>query len=153
MALSTYIPISDAARKYGYKVAELRNLAESGKIDAVQLPDGDVVVSENTVKNTLRKEDLPEYRRYKHLAGVEIGIGEAARKYDVPQPTISRWVHRGIITKIRQDGQKILIDEQDVAYCTRIYQRKTGDNRGRRLFTQDGTPYQPKSEEALPQAA
>ena len=152
MALPTYIPISDAARKYGYKVAELRKMAESGKIDAVQLPDGDVVVSENTVKNTLRKEDLPEYRRYKHLAGVEIGITEAAGKYEIPQQTISRWVQRGFISRLGQDGRKVLIDEQDVAYCANIYEGRKGQ--GKWLFNPNGTPYLLKAhQEQLPEAA
>lgn len=51
--LPTYIPIADAARKYGYALDELKKMAQSGKINAVQLPDGDVIVSETSVKGNL----------------------------------------------------------------------------------------------------
>lgn len=139
MALPTYIPITDAARKYGYKLAELRKLAESGKIEAVRLPDGDVVVSETTVKNTLRKEDLPEYKRYKHMAEVGIGINEAAQKYSVPFSTLRGWVSKSYILKVGEDGQKVLLNEQDVAYCSAVYQKH--GKQGRWLFNPDGTPH------------
>ena len=155
MALPTYIPISDAARKYGYKVAELRKMAESGKIDAVQLPDGDVVVSENRlgIPEIANEAELEEYKdqHYADLKGNPIWISEAARKYDVPQPTLSRWVSSGFINKIGIDKNRILLDERDVAYCSGIYKQYGG--KGKRIFSSDGTPYAAGKQENIPIAA
>ncbi len=191
MALPTYIPIEDAARRLGLTPAQLRLLAKSGKIAAAQLPDGDVMVDEKTLQDTgelpryiplaeaveryqldasrlmrliddgelsaittpdgevmvdekdmenaaLGKEALPEYKEHANLRGIGIGIAEAARKYNVPTSTIHGWYQRGLITQIGRDGQKILLDEADAAYCSAIY-HKYG-MRGRPLFNPDGTP-------------
>ena len=62
--LPTYIPIKDAAKRYGYDLDELKSLAQSGKIKAVQLPDGDMVVSKNELEfpEINSKEELEAYR-------------------------------------------------------------------------------------------
>jgi len=152
-ALPTYIPVDDAAQRLGISPSDLHQLIEAGTIRAAEI-NGVIAVSEESVNAHTPKEELEEYKQFKHLAGVEIGIGEAARKYQVPQPTISRWVKRGFITKLGKKGQKILLNEQDVAYCARIYHDRGGGIQGRRLFAKDGTPYIPKSEHAtLPKAA
>jgi hypothetical protein len=85
------------------------------------------------------KTDLPEYQRHAHLKGHPISIGNASRKYGIPQPTISRWVSRGIITKLGMDKNRVLIDEADIAYCAEIRSQNPGA--GRWLFNPDGTPY------------
>ncbi len=91
---------------------------------------------------TMSKEDLPEYQRYAHLAGVSIGIGEAARKYNIPQATVSRWVQKGFIAKLGSGKNRIkFIDEADIAYCAAIAHSRPGS--GRWLFNPDGTPYIP----------
>ena len=140
MTLPTYIPLKDAAKKYGLSMRELRKLAESGKIAAATLPDGDVIVNEIELKSPLKKEDLPEYKRYAHLKGEEIGMNEAARKYNIGPVTIYGWVKKGIISIIRREGQKVLINEADVAYCAEIY-RSRGGSQGKRIFDRNGLPY------------
>ncbi len=106
-----------------------------------------MVVSEEEVRGEaieqkgLRKEDLPEWKQFAHLSGKPIGIGEAARKYKLLCPTVSMWVSRGLIKKIGQKGQKVLIDEQDIAYCEFIY-RLYGGKHGKWLFSRGGIPYQ-----------
>ncbi len=197
MTLPTYIPLDEAARRLGIPSAQLRLLAESGKIEAAQLPDGDVMVDENALKDTGElpryipledaverygleanrltqlvekgeltaittpdgevlvnerqiemfargKETLPEYRRFAHLKGTPISLGEASRRYGIPYQTISRWAQRGIIGKLGKDGQKTLIDQSDIAYCAHIYHTMGGGTRGIRLFNNNGTPYTPK---------
>ncbi len=143
MTLPTFIPLAEAARKYGYDVAELQELAESGKIEAVQLPDGDVIVSEDSVKEKVRKEDLPEYQEHAHLAGTPIWLSEAERKYGIDNSTLYRWMKAGIITFMYKDGYRTYVDEADVAYCAEIH-RKYG-KQGRKLFNPDGTPYRAKT--------
>ena len=73
-----------------------------------------------------------------------IGISEAARKYDITFSALQKWVVRGYITRLGQDKNKILLNEQDVAYCAEIYRSHRG--RGNWLFNFDGTPYVPRSE-------
>jgi hypothetical protein len=142
-SIPTYIPIKDAAKKYGYVLADLKRLAQSGKIKAVKLPNGDMVVSETSVKEKLKKEDLPEYKKHKDLAKNPIWLSEAERIYEVSTQTLSRWVKAGYISKIGLDGNRVLLNEQDVAYCAEIYKKRGGQ--GKRIFAEDGTPYKSKT--------
>ncbi len=97
------------------------------------------------LKVTMRKplpmciEDTEIFHTFKHLAKKGIGLGEAARKYNVPQPTISRWKDKGFIPVIGKSGaQKILLSEAYVAYCAEVYHRAPG--KGRWAFNKNGTP-------------
>ena len=151
VTLPTFLPLSEAARKYGMEETRLRTLIEKGKIRAGVVA-GEMVVSEEEVQKRaeqeqgsgIKKEDLPEYQKHVHLQGVGIGIAEAARKYNLAFSTVQNWVKVGYVKKIKQEGQKILIDEADVAYCNEVY-RSRGGTRGRWLFKPDGTPYKPKT--------
>ncbi|WP_448334839.1 hypothetical protein [Bellilinea sp.] len=146
--LPVFIPLSEAARKYGLDEDYLRQMVERGKIRAAMVA-GEMVVSEDEVRGeaievkALRKEDLPEYQKYAHLRGKPIWISKAARDYRVLQPTLSKWVKAGIIKIIGKEANRILIDEADVAYCAEVYRARGIP--GRILFNSDGTPYSPKS--------
>ena len=143
----TYIPIKDAAAKYGYALAELKRLAQSGKIKAVQLPGGDMVVSENELEFPVIKnqDELKAYKdkHYAELAGEATWISEAARKYDVPNPSVTRWVQAGFIKKMGVDKNRLLISEQDVAFYADVHKKFGGQ--GRRLFDENGLPQRPKT--------
>jgi hypothetical protein len=154
VALPTLIPLSEAAHKYGLDEARLRELVEKGKIRAGRLPGSDeVLVSEDEVRGEaiqekgLRKEDLPEYQKHAHWKGIGIGINEAAKEYRVPYVTVYQWMSSGIIRKIGRDGQKVLLDRADIAYCAEIYHQR--GVKGRKLFNPDGTPYKPKKSYSL----
>lgn len=111
----------------------------SGKLKAAMV-SGILVVSENDLLSELPKLERPEYKKHAHLSGHGIGIREAGRKYGIPNPSIVRWVKRGLIAIIGKEGsQKVLIDEADIAYCAEIYHQDSGQ--GRWLFNDDGTPY------------
>ena len=145
-ALPTYIPLPEAARKYGLDESRIRALVESGTIKAAMVGDT-VVVQESEVQNSgkpLRKEDLPEWKKHAHLKGAPIWVSEASRKYDIPHPTISRWVRAGIIKQMGMDGNKTLLDEADMAYCAEIYHSRD-TRQGRRLFDDAGLPRKPKT--------
>lgn len=58
-----------------------------------------------------------------------ISQSEGARKYGVPQTTISGWVRDGIIP-VLQNGYKVYIDESRLAEVAAAYHKKPG--RGRR---------------------
>lgn len=89
-------------------------------------------------------EQTPEYKKFLKLKGKTIGVSEAARKYDIPQPTITNWKKRGFIPVLGQEGaQKLLLDESYVAYCAHVFKKNRGQ--GKKPFNQDGTPYVPKT--------
>jgi predicted site-specific integrase-resolvase len=156
--LPILIPISEAARKYGLEEARLRQLVEKGKIRA-GIVAGEMVVSEEEVQKRVereiqktaereqgsgvRKEDLPEYQKYAHLRGKPIWIRKAEEIYGIPNQTLWRWMKAGIITCLGKSGNKVLMDEADVAYCNEIYKQR--GKQGRILFNPDGTPYKPKT--------
>lgn len=135
--LPRYIPLSEAAERYGVSEEVLKRAIESGTIRAVQL-DQEVAVAEGDVeKIVIRKSD------FEHLRGKPISITEAAEKYGIPHGTFSRWVKAGHISVIKRIGRKVLLDEADVAYRAEIYKRM-GGGRGRRIFDADGKPYKIK---------
>jgi len=144
-ALPTYLPIAEAARKYGMSVGRLKALINDGTIKAAMVMN-DLVVDEDEVraKTILRKEDLPEYKKHAHLKGTSIWISEAERVYNIPNPTISRWVQMGFIKKLGVHGNKVMIDRADMAYCAEIYHSRQ-TKQGRRLFEKNGLPYKPKT--------
>ncbi len=150
VTLPVFLPLSEAARKYGLDETRLRDLVEKGKIRAGIFPGSDeVLVSEDEVRGEaiqekgLRKEDLPEYQMHADKRGRPIWIAKAAREYGIAHQTILKWVRAGIIRTLGREANRLLVDEADVAYCAEIY-RKRGKP-GRILFNPDGTPYKPKT--------
>ena len=81
-ALPTLLPLPEAARKYGLDEAHLRSPVESGNIKAAMVMDNVVVDEGEVAKTILRKEDLPEYKKFAHLAGQSIWLSEASRLYN-----------------------------------------------------------------------
>jgi hypothetical protein len=153
-ALPTFISTVEAAHQLGVSEARLRRMVEADTIKAANI-SGETVVSEASIRkfhkqqpisqpSGTQKEDLPEYRKFSFLSRQRIGISEAARKYEITFSALQKWVVRGYITRLGQDKNKILLNEQDVAYCAEIYHSHRG--RGNWLFNFDGTPYIPRSE-------
>jgi hypothetical protein len=84
---------------------------------------------------------VPEYKRFEKFQGVAISIGQAARDYNIPQPTISGWKKRGLLKQVGVEKNRILIDKQDVAYCAYIYHKnEQGKRQGQWLFDLNGVP-------------
>ncbi|OGN74471.1 MAG: hypothetical protein A2X25_06175 [Chloroflexi bacterium GWB2_49_20] len=153
-ALPTFISTEEAAHLLGVSQARVRRMIEAGTIKAANV-GSDTVVSEASIRkfhkqqpisqpSGIQKEDLPEYKKYSYLRNGIISISEAARKYDITFSALHRWVTRGYILRKGQDKNKVLLSEQDVAYCADIYHSHRG--RGNWLFNNDGTPYIPRSE-------
>lgn len=116
--------------------AEVYTLLNTGTLSATQTH------AEITVMIPKRKEDAPEWRKFRKLAGKGISQKDASEKYCIPVMTIKRWTERGIIRVIgpdENDRRRILLDAQDVAYCAEIH--KTRGGRGHWLFTDTGAPY------------
>jgi len=153
-ALPVFISIAEATHQLGVSKASLRRMINAGTIKAAII-DGETVVSESSVRKFhkqqpisqptgLRKEDLPEYQKFFQLSGSVIWISDASRKYHITLSALQRWVIKGIVSRIGQDKNKILLNEQDVAYCAEIYHCHRG--RGKWVFNSDGTPYILRSE-------
>jgi hypothetical protein len=89
-------------------------------------------------------EETPEYKKHADLKGQKISIGEAARKYDTPHQTISRWKDRGFIPVLGHgSNRRIFLDEAYVAYCVEVKENRPGS--GKWLFDEDGLPYVPET--------
>jgi predicted site-specific integrase-resolvase len=144
LPLPTYIPLPEAARKFGMAEAKLRDMVEKGTIKAGKLPTGEIVVSEQDTQaqKPMPKEELPEYKKHAHLKGQAIWLMEASRKYEISSGTLARWMKAGYITRLSSDGYRTFVDEADVAYCAEIYSQRNGQ--GKWLFNSDGTPYKLK---------
>ena len=139
--MDNFIPLTQAAQTYRIPVQLLQDLIRLGTIKAAQI-DGVAYLSEaDMIDQTLPKTERPEFKMHASLEGIAISMGAAVRKYDLNYSTVSRWVAKGIITVIGQDKNKVMLDEQDVAYCAEVHRKKRG--RGHWLFTPDGTPYKP----------
>jgi hypothetical protein len=144
-ALYKFISLQEAAQILDMTEVELRRLVEVDKIRAVMLGEGEIAVNEADVMAQLPapKKTLPEYQAVKSLKGIPIWINEAGRKYGIDNKTVWNWVQKGFIAHLGMDGNKILLDEADVAYCKSIYERM-GGGQGKRIFNGDGTPFTPK---------
>ncbi len=144
MALQRYLTLNQATNILNTSLSNLYRLIQSGTIRAIEIA-GETFVSETSLLSSRKKEDLPEYQKFSHLAGQEIWPREAARKYNVSQKTISRWFEKGFIISLGTDKNRVLLDEQDVAYCVEIYRTRSGQ--GKWIFNPDGTPYILKAEQ------
>jgi len=94
-ALPTFISTAEAAHQLGIGEARLRCMIENGTIKAANI-SGEIVVSEASVRGLIPKEQLPEFIKHAQLKNMPIWIRNAARKYDIPNPTIVRWVAKAL---------------------------------------------------------
>jgi hypothetical protein len=140
-ALRKFISLPEAAKKIHASINDLRPLIEKGKIKAATI-NGEIFVDALTLpKKIVKKQDVPEYKRFEKFQGVAISIGQAARDYNIPQPTISGWKKRGLLKQVGVEKNRILIDKQDVAYCAYIYHKnEQGKRQGQWLFDLNGVP-------------
>jgi hypothetical protein len=160
MVLDTFISITEAAKRLSTPENQVRAMVDAGKIKGAVI-NGDIVVREKDVKikhpkihlvkqpkiqpikqlSSVRREDLAEYQQFSHLQGQPIWVAEAARKYNIVHQNVSRWIKLGVIKQLGADRNRLLLDEQDVAYCAYVYHQRNA-KRGSWLFRPDGTPYE-----------
>ena len=140
-----YIPLAEALRRFRISEEALKEAISSGRIRTATIGE-EVAVAEQDVRELAKGQEVVVVRRedFEHLRGNRLGISEAARKYGLRQPTLSHWVRRGIVNVLGRDGNKILVDEADVAYAATVYRLK-GGRQGMRIFDKEGRPYQPRS--------
>ncbi|MBI9045166.1 MAG: hypothetical protein JEZ06_11820 [Anaerolineaceae bacterium] len=138
--LDRFISISQAAKQLKVSMEEVTNFVEEGDLIAAIMPDYSLGISEKSLNKLLPREELPDYQAFAHLIGQEISISEAGRQYKLNTSTLTRWMQRGYVTKIRKQGRLTLLNEADVAYCAAIYHQNEGQ--GKRVFNRNGKPIQ-----------
>ncbi len=144
----TYIPLPEAAQKHGLSEQALTQLIQAGKIEAVQLPSGELPVAseKNAIKHKTKNEIIAA--KFGHLRGKLISINAASRKYGILPSNFTRWVRSGYIEVIKEEDRQVKMDEADVAYCEYVYTKKKeeygGNIAGVRIFDEYGNPYQLK---------
>jgi hypothetical protein len=62
-----YVPLTKAAIMLNTSMSSLNRMIQSGKIKAVEIA-GEIAVSENSLFSNMKKEDLPDYKKFAHLA-------------------------------------------------------------------------------------
>jgi len=146
LTLPTFIPISEAARKYDLAVSLLTRLIQNGKLEAARLPSGDILVSDNgrDLSQIKTKEQLVE-EKFGYLRFAPITVSEAAAKYRVPNTTLREWIAHRYVTVV-DEAYPIRVDQAEVAYCAEIYHRRQsmGIRSGVPLLDDDGLAYQLK---------
>jgi len=154
----TFIPLADAVRKFGLPQKVLTEQIQAGEIEAVKLPNGELLVADKLnsgYQNKTKEQIIAE--KYSHLRGKVISAAAASRKYSEIHGVVilarlfSRWASAGYIKSIGGGGRglRLKLDEADVAYCADIYSQKVaeyGTNRlfGVTIFDENGNPYQLK---------
>jgi len=148
--LPTFLPLPEAAKKFGMTEAILNEHVEAGTIAAGILSDGEILVGEtmtdiNDRLRAIRRED------FEHLRGDGITVTEAVKKYGLKhgikmvRQSITLWVSRGYIHELDPGtgrGSRKELDEADVAYCSAIHvvRKQTGIRTGLSLLDKNGLP-------------
>jgi len=147
--LPTFLPLPEAAKKFGMTEAILYERVEAGTIAAGILSDGEIVVSkDNIVPKANGANDINDRLRairredFEHLRGQAITVTEAAKKYGIVKRTILEWAKQKYIAVLKS-GYRMELDEADMAYCTAIHKvrKQTGIRFGAPLLDQTGQPY------------
>lgn len=139
--MDEYLSLSEAAKIVHLPETYLYELAKNGTINSAMF-SGTVLVSKKDAQAL-----TPIYTREGYdtsLADQKIGIVEASKKYNIPHPTISRWVKASRIRVLGIEGRKKLISEGDIVYYAKIYHEQ-GGGQGRWVFDQAGNVYTKKS--------
>ena len=136
--LEQYVPLPQAAKRLKISSASLQGLIDSGNIRAVKL-NGTVAVAESELDQVITRE------KFEYLHGKSITVPQAAQQYGIRADTFRTWVKRGYI-RLLKEGYGAEMDSADVAYCVAVYQSQ-GGGRGKRIFDENGQPYQLKHTE------
>ena len=108
MSLDRFITLEEAASAYNLDVMQLTGWANDGTITAGRL-DGKLLLKEVDVRQVARGDTaLPRL----------ITLAEAARRYNVPEGVLERFVEEGRVRRGVSDGFPLVV-EQDVRELAR----------------------------------
>ncbi len=144
-ALPVYVPFEESLRRFAVDGETLRQAVERGEVKAITI-DGTLAVAEEDVRVLSIRVNL--WRQVRHLEGMPIGVKDASEKYEIPLPSLYRWIQWGYIRVISEPagkgrGKKRVLNEADVAYAG-LLRRRLGGKRGKRFFNEKLVP--PRSE-------
>jgi hypothetical protein len=144
--IPTFIPLAEAVRKYNLTEDVLTRLIQDGRINAAQLPSGELLVSDESLNEKTKEQIIEE--QFGHLRGQAVTISQASQKYNIAGMTIRDWVARNYIT-IVDEGYPVRVNEAEVAYCADIHQQRqaAGITGGVPLLDENGLPYRLKHPE------
>ena len=111
--LEKFIPLEDAAQKYGLQMHVLADLIDRGKLRAVRI-NHTVAVAEGGVFEFV-KETNGNGKKYAKLEGKPIRLTRAANKYQISPAALSDWTKRGYIRTVERGPKLLLLNEADVA--------------------------------------
>jgi len=112
MALDRFITLEEAASAYNLDVVQLTGWAGDGTITAGRL-DGRLLLKEADVRQVAQGDtSLPRL----------ITLAEAARRYNVPEGVLEKFVEEGRVRRGASDGTVLLV-EQDVQDLARRVSR------------------------------
>lgn len=124
--MKTYITRAEALNKYKITAAKLEELINSGQLDVVRLVDNgnsQTVIYDDDLAAYIAERDItPE--KFAHLRDNLMGIGEAAREYNINQGNISRWIKQGNLEVKGHDKNRKLVSEADIAYLVELGRAK-----------------------------
>lgn len=146
--IPTYLPLPEVARQFGYSEELLVQLIEAGRLEAVRLSSGEILIPANTDPQKIKSKKQIIAEKFWELVKKPISVAEASNKYKVLNRTIREWISLNYI-QVVDDGYPMRIDEAEVAYCAEIFhQRKSAGTRsGAPLLDELGLPYELKHPE------
>jgi hypothetical protein len=149
LEVPTYLPLPEAARKYDISENLLTQLIQAGKIEAVRLSSGELLVSDNNDPQKIKTKEQIIAEKFGKLRERPITVSEASQKYRVPGSTIREWIPLEYVHIINSGGYPMKLDEAEVAYCAEIYHERkaAGIRSGAPLLDEDGLPYELKHPE------
>jgi predicted site-specific integrase-resolvase len=149
--LPTYVPLKEAAAKYGISLETLRHDVEQGHLRAVKTSQRDIFVANEDVQVIHKRESF--WRQVEPLEGKAIGVREARQKYELAGATLTRWIAHGVIRVLEEPeghgpGHKKLLNERDVAYMSLVADER-GAGRGKKILNQMYLPPHLRSSSSL----
>jgi hypothetical protein len=148
LKVPTYLPLSEAAQKYDLSEQVLTQLIQAGKMEAVRLPSGEVLVPVNNDPQKIKTKEQTIAEKFGKLMEQPITVSDAAKRYMVLGRTIREWISLDYI-KVVDNGYPMKIDEAEVAYCAEIFHERkaAGIRSGAPLLDEHGLPYELKHPE------
>jgi predicted site-specific integrase-resolvase len=109
-----FLTLERAAKIEGVSPRTIYRRLQDGKTPFIKV-DGKTWIS--LPEKKVQKPRLEDYKKYK---GEEISLREAARKTNIPGPTISKWIKAGKLDS-REEGQYVYIPLDQMMHAAALY--------------------------------